>query len=114
MTYQMVIKDSFIKEWQVYNCFGSYMSRDIVKSVDDAVLRSVCREATRRMILKTVNGSQYNSQEFSSFMDITSITPEYIKKHMPIDNGDVESFLVLIRTDCIGPFEMGIMVKLQL
>lgn len=74
-------------------------------SVEDAVLRSFEGEAPEGNILRTDNGPQYNSQQFRSSMNLLSIALEYIKKHTPEDNGDIESFHNSIKTDYIWPFE---------
>ena len=43
-------------------------------------------------MLRTDNGPQYISGEFKSSMKIMGIGQEYIQKHTPEDNGDIESF----------------------
>ncbi|MDA8054566.1 MAG: hypothetical protein M0Z77_02800 [Thermoplasmatales archaeon] len=68
-------------------------------SVDDAVIRTFDGEVPKGLILRTDNGPQYNSQEFRNSMNILTIALEYIKKHTPEDNGDIESFHGSIKTD---------------
>ena len=105
MTYLMCVKDSFTKEWQGYNYSRSCLASDAVMSVEDAVLRSFEGEAPEGIILRTDNGPQYNSQQFRSSMNLLSKALEYIKKHTPEDNGDIESFHNSIKTDYIWPLE---------
>ena len=45
-----------------------------------------------KLILRTENGPQYISGEFRSSMKIMNIGQEYIQKHTPEENGDIESF----------------------
>jgi transposase InsO family protein len=105
ITYLMCVKDSFTKEWQGYNYSRSCLSKDAIMSVDDAVMRTFDRGVPEGLTLRTDNGPQYNSQEFRSSMNVMSIALEYIKKHTPEDNGDIESFHNSIKTDYIWPFE---------
>jgi transposase InsO family protein len=55
------------------------------------------------MVLRTENCPQYISHEFRSAMKLLGIKLEYIQKHTPEDNGDVESFHNSIKTDYIWP-----------
>ena len=52
-------------------------------------------------MLRTDNGPQYISGEFKSSMKIMGIGQEYIQKHTPEDNGDIESFHNSLKTDYI-------------
>ena len=57
------------------------------------------------LVLRTDNGPQYISKEFRSAMKLLGIRLEYIQKHTPEDNGDIESFHNSIKTDYIWPNE---------
>ena len=57
------------------------------------------------MALITDNGPQYISQEFRNAMRPLGIKLEYIQKHTPEDNGNIESFHNSIKTDYIWPNE---------
>ena len=57
------------------------------------------------MILRTGNGPQYNSQQFRSSRNLLSLTFEYIRKHNPEDNNNIESFHNSLKTDYIWPYE---------
>jgi transposase InsO family protein len=54
-----------------------------------------------KLILRTENGPQYISGEFRSSMKIMNIGQEYIQKHTPEENGDIESFHNSLKTDYI-------------
>ncbi len=56
-------------------------------------------------ITRTDNGPQYISHEFRNAMKLLIIRLEYIQKHTPEDNGDIESFHNSIKTDYIWPSE---------
>ena len=58
------------------------------------------------LVLSTDNGPQYISNEFGSAMKLLWIKLEYIQKHTPEDNGDIESFHNSIKTDYIWPNEL--------
>ena len=53
------------------------------------------------LILRTDNGPQYISMEFRESMKLLGIKSEYIQKHSPEDNGDIESFHNSLKTDYI-------------
>ena len=52
-------------------------------------------------ILRTDNGPQYISETFKNTVRILGIRSEYIQKHTPEDNGDIESFHNSLKTDYI-------------
>ena len=56
-------------------------------------------------MLRTDNGPQYISHEFRNAMRLLEIKLEYIQKHTPEDNGDIESFHHSIKTGYIWPNE---------
>ena len=47
------------------------------------------------------------SHEFRNAMKLLGVKREYIQKHTPEDNGDIESFHNSIKTDYIWPNESG-------
>ena len=53
------------------------------------------------LILRTDNGPQYIFHEFRNSMKLPGIKLEYIQKHTPEDNGDIESFHNSLKTDYI-------------
>ena len=105
MTYLMCIKDCFTKEWQGYHYSRSCMARDAIRSVENAVLLAFNGTVPEGLVLRTDNGPQYISKEFRSAMKLLGIKLEYIQKHTPEDNGDIESFHNSIKTDYIWPNE---------
>jgi len=107
MTYLMAIKDCFTKEWQGYQYSRSCLSKDAIRAVEDAVMRSFGDEVPEGLILRTDNGPQYISQQFRSSMNLLRISLEYIQKHTPEDNGNIESFHSSLKTDYVWPFEFS-------
>jgi putative transposase len=105
MTYLMCIKDTFTREWQGYHYSRSCMARDAIRSVENAVLPAFNGTVPEDLVLRTDNGPQYISNEFRSAMKLLGIKLEYIQKHTPEDNGNIESFHNSIRTDYIWPNE---------
>jgi transposase InsO family protein len=105
MTYLMCIKDCFTKEWQGFHYSRSCMARDAIRSVENAVLMAFNGSVSKGLVLRTDNGPQYISHEFRSAMKLLRIRLEYIQKHTPEDNGDIESFHNSIKTDYIWPNE---------
>ena len=53
------------------------------------------------LILRTDNGPQYVSREFRESVKFLAIRSEYIQKHTPEDNSDIESFHNSLKTDYI-------------
>jgi transposase InsO family protein len=105
MTYPMCIKDTFTREWQGYHYSRSCMARDTIRSVENAVLLAFNGTVPEDLVLRTDNGPQYISKEFRNAMKLLGIKLEYIQKHTPEDNGDIESFHNSIKTDYIWPNE---------
>lgn len=105
MTYLMCIKDCFSKEWRGYNHGNSCMASDAVRSVEDAVMRAFDGKVPEGLVLRVDNGPQYGARKFREAMMLLGIKIEYIQKHTPEDNGDIESFHNSIKTDYFWPFE---------
>ena len=105
MTYLMCIKDCFTKDWQGYHYSGTYMARDAIRSVENAVLMAFNGTVPKGLVLRTDNGPQSISKEFRSAMKLLGIKLEYIQKHTPEDSGDIESFHNSIKTDYLWPSE---------
>ena len=81
------------------------MARDAIRSVENAVLMAFNGTVPKGLVLRTDNGLQYISHEFRSAMKRLGIRLEYIQKHTPEDDGDIESFHNSIKTDHIWPNE---------
>ena len=107
LTYLMAIKDCFTKEWQGYNFSRSCLSSDAIRAVEDAVLRAFDGEVPDGLVLRVDNGPQYISQQFRSAMNLLGIHIEYIQKHTPEDNGNIESFHASLKTDYVWPCEFS-------
>ncbi|MCL5888646.1 MAG: hypothetical protein M1597_01635 [Candidatus Thermoplasmatota archaeon] len=85
--------------------FQSCMARNAIRSVENAVLIAFNGSVPKGLVLRTDNGPQYISSEFRHAMKLLSIKVEYIQKHTPEDNGDIESFHNSIKTDYNWPNE---------
>ena len=81
------------------------MARDAIRSVENAVLMAFDGSVPEGLVMGVDNGPQYISQEFRNAMKLLGIRLEYIQKHTPEDNGDIESFHNSIKTDYIWPRE---------
>ena len=77
------------------------MAGDTIRSVENAVLMTFNGTVPEGLVLRTDNGPQYISHEFSSAMKLVGNKPEHIQRHTPEDNGDIESFHNSIKTDHI-------------
>ena len=105
MTHLMCIKDCYTKEWQGFHYSRSCMAKDAIRSVENAVLMAFNGSIPEGLVLRTDNGPQYVSREFRNAMKLLVIRLEYIQKHTPEDNGNIESFHNSIKTDYIWPNE---------
>ena len=83
------------------------MARDAAVSVEDAVLRSFDGKVPERLVLRVDNGPQYIARQFRSSMKLLRISLEYIQKHTPEDNGNIESFHSSLKMDYVWPFEFS-------
>ena len=101
MAYLMSIKDCFSKRWISYEISRSCMAKDCIMAVEKAYAERFPLSSTVKLILRTDNGPQYISGVFRSSMKIMNIGQEYIQKHTPEDNGDIESFHNSLKTDYI-------------
>ncbi len=101
--YLMSIKDCFSKRWISYELSRSCTAKDCIKAVEKGYAERFPSGMNAKLILRTDNGPQYISGEFKSSMKIMCIEQEYIQKHTPEDNGDIESFHNSLKTDYIWP-----------
>ena len=105
MTYLMAIKDCFTKEWVGYQYSRSCLSKDAIRAVEDAIVKAFEGRAPEGLVLRVDNGPQYIARKFRSSMKLLRISLEYIQKHTPEDNGNIESFHSSLKTDYIWPYE---------
>ena len=105
MTYLMAIKDCFTKEWQGYSYSRSCLSRDAIRAVEDAVVKAFDGEVPEGLVLRVDNGPQYIARQFRRSMKLLRISLEYIQKHTPEDNGNIESFHSSLKMDYLWPYE---------
>ena len=101
MAHLMSIKDCFSKRWISYELSRSCTAKDCIMAVERAYAERFPPSMPVKLILRTDNGLQYIAGEFRSSMKILDIGHEYIQKHTPEDNSDMESFHSSLKTDCI-------------
>ena len=101
MVYLMSIKDCFSKAWISYELSRSCMARDYMKAMEMAYAKRFASTGPAGLVLRTDNGPQYVTGEFREPVKIMAIGHEYIRKHMPEENGDIESFHSSLKTDYI-------------
>ena len=105
MVYLMSIKDCFSKKWVSYEFSRSCLAWDCIRAVEKACVTKFPDGKTVHLVLRTDNGPQYISHEFKESMELLGIRLEYIQKHTPEDNGDIESSHNSLNTDYIWPNE---------
>ena len=71
--------------------------------LEDAVLGAFDGGVPEYLILRVDNGPQYISQQSRSSMNLLRISLEYIQKHTPEDNGNIESFHSSLKRTTSGP-----------
>ena len=106
MVYLMSIKDCFSKKWISYEFSRTCTARDCIRAVEKACAIRFPDGNPHDLILRTDNGPQYISEVFKNTVKILGIRSEYIQKHTPEDNGDIESFHNSLKTDYIWITEL--------
>ncbi|MCL4327968.1 MAG: integrase core domain-containing protein [Candidatus Thermoplasmatota archaeon] len=101
MIHLMGIKDCFSKRRISYEISRSCTAKDCASAVEKAYMERFPGDMPLSLILRTDNGPQYTAGEFRESMKILGIRQEYIQKHTPEDNGDIESFHNSLKTDYI-------------
>jgi transposase InsO family protein len=102
----MSIKDCFSKKWISYEFSKTCTAKDCIKAVEKAYAIRFPDGNHHDLILRTDNGPQYVSETFKNTVKILGIRSEYIQKHTPEDNGDIESFHNSLKTDYIWPNDL--------
>jgi transposase InsO family protein len=92
MAYLMSIKDCFSKKWISYEFSRTCTAKDCIRAVEKAYAIRFPDGNPHDLILRTDNGPQYMAETFRNTVKILGIKSEYIQKHTPEDNGDIESF----------------------
>ena len=106
MVYLMSIKDCFSKKWISYEFLRTCTAGDCIRAVEKAYAIRFPDVKLVHLVLRTDNGPQYISREFRESMKLLGIKSEYIQKHTPEDNGDIESFHNSLKTDYIWPNDL--------
>ena len=76
-----------------------------IDSIVNAV--SIAKPDCSKLILRTDNGSQYNSKEFRKVITILGIKQEFIWHHTPEQNSHVESFHKTLKKEYLWPHEFA-------
>jgi transposase InsO family protein len=106
MHYLMSIKDCFSKKWISYVFSRTCTAGDCIRAIEKAYAIRFPDVKPVHLVLRTNNGPQYVSETFKNTVKILGIKSEYIQKHTPEDNGDIESFHNLLKTDYIWPNDL--------
>ena len=101
MHYLMSIKDCFSRKWISYEFSRSCTATDALRAVEKACAVRFSGTVPHDLVLRTDNGPQYISRGFRESMKLLGIRSEYVQKHTPEDNGDIESFHNSLKTDYI-------------
>ncbi len=106
MVYLMSIKDCFNKKRISYEFSKTCTAKDWIKAVENVYVIKFPDGNHHELILRTDNGLQYISGKLKNAVKILGIRTEYIQKHTPEDNGDIESFHNSLKTDYIWPNDL--------
>lgn len=106
MFYLISVKDCFSKKWISYEFSRTCTARDCIKAVEKAYAIRFPYAMPHDLVLRTDNGPQYISEMFRNTLNTLGIISEYIQKHTPEDNGDIESFHNSLKTDYIWPNDL--------
>ncbi|MEM0135477.1 MAG: integrase core domain-containing protein [Thermoplasmatales archaeon] len=101
-----VHKGLFLQALVSYEISRSCTPKDYMKAVERAYAVRFSSSTPVKLILRTDNDPQYVAGEFRKSMNIMGIDQEYIQKHSPEDNSDIESFNNSVKADYIWPNEI--------
>lgn len=73
VTYLTCIKNCFTKEWQGFYYSRSFMVRDAIRSVDNAVFMAFYGPVPKGLVQRIDKGPQYDSKEFRNAGEILGI-----------------------------------------
>ena len=97
------VLDAFSRRW-ISHVLDITASKDTaIQSILDAVV--VAKPECPKLIIRTDNGSQYNSQDFRKAVTSLKIQQEFIWHHTPQQNGHVESFHKTLKKEYLWPHE---------
>ncbi|EQB65824.1 MAG: integrase core domain-containing protein [Thermoplasmataceae archaeon] len=88
----------FMKEWVSYEFSRTYTGNDCIKAVESVYSNRFPDGNPGQIVLRTDNGPQYVSEIFKTTVKHLGIRSEYIQKHTPEDNRDIESFHNSLKT----------------
>jgi transposase InsO family protein len=83
------------------------MASNAIGSVEDAVMRTFIGDVPEDLFLKVDNVPQYQPGNFRRAMKPLGMKLDYMQKHTPEDNGNIESFHNSIKTDHIWSNEFA-------
>ena len=91
----------FMKEWISYEFSRTYTGNDCIKAVESVYSDRFPDGNHGQIVLRKDNGPQYVSKIFKTTVKHLGLRQEYIQKHTPEDNRDIESFHNSLKTDYI-------------
>lgn len=97
--------DAFSRRW-IWHSFDVAAPKDTaIDSIVNAV--AIAKPECSKLILRTDNGSQYNSRDFRQAVALLGIRHEFIWHHTPEQNGHIESFHKTLKKEYIWPHEFA-------
>ena len=80
----------FMKEWISYEFSRIYTGNDCIKAVESVYSDRFPDGNHGQIVLRKDNGPQYVSEIFKTTVKHLGLSSEYIQKHTPEYNGDIE------------------------
>jgi transposase InsO family protein len=97
--------DTFSRRWITHSFDVAAPKNTAIDSIVNAV--AMAKPDCSHLILRTDNGSQYNSRDFRKAVISLGIKHEFIWHHTPEQNGHVESFHKTLKKEYIWPHEFA-------
>ena len=99
------VVDAFSRRWISHVLDVAAPKDTAIDSVVNAV--AIAKPDCTKLIIRTDNGPQYNSNEFRKSVTLLGIRHEFIWHHTPEQNGHVESFHKTLKKEYIWPHEFA-------
>ena len=97
--------DTFSRRWIWHSFDVAAPKETAIDSIVNAV--AIAKPDCSKLIIRTDNGSQYNSKDFRKAVTLLGIKQEFIWHHTPEQNGHVESFHKTLKKEYIWPHEFA-------
>ncbi len=99
------VVDTFSRRWISHVLDVAAPKDTAIESIVNAVV--IAKPDCSKLIIRTDNGSQYNSRDFRKAVALLGIKQEFIWHHTPEQNGHVESFHKTLKKEYIWPHEFA-------